>query len=159
MANVRHNVGLTLIEMLVVVGIIVLLAALAIVMALRIENQSKERAVANIFALLRSALQEYHEETSTFPSQPERNYSNAAAHIRLMREQLDSVPASRRVLRQVNGAFVRVDTDAPGVSRICDPWGTALDYFYAPDGQFPELTSAGPDERFGTADDINSKDM
>jgi type II secretory pathway pseudopilin PulG len=159
MANVRHNVGLTLIEMLVVVGIIVLLAALAIVMALRIENQSKERAVANVFALLRSALQEYYEETSAFPSQPERNHSNAAAHIGLMHEQLDSMPASQRVLRQVSRAFVRVDAGPPGVSRICDPWGTALDYFYGPDDQFPELTSAGPDKRFGTADDINSKNM
>lgn len=145
--------------MLVVVGIIAVLAGLALTLTLRLDNQSKERAVANVFALLRSALREYYEETDAFPAQPERDYSKAAAHVELLYTQLDSVPASRQVLKQVNGAFVRVIASPTAVPRICDPWGTVLDYVYAPGNQFPELMSAGPDKRFGTADDISSRGM
>jgi hypothetical protein len=53
--------------------------------------------------------------------------------------------------------------------RIVDPWGTTLLYDYSyehqlPSGStiivkrtFPEITSAGPDKTFGTADDISSR--
>jgi len=158
MANARHNVGLTLVETLVVVGIIALLASLIIAITLRVDNQSKERAVANVFALLRSALQEYYEDTDMFPPQPERDYSMAPVHIEWMYGQLDSVPASQQILRQVNRVFVSTATP-PGLPRVHDPWGTALDYFYGPDDHFPELISAGPDKRWGTADDLSSKNM
>jgi hypothetical protein len=40
---------------------------------------------------------------------------------------------------------------------IYDPWGTALDYRYTPGENFPLMVSAGPDKKFGTADDINNK--
>jgi type II secretory pathway pseudopilin PulG len=159
MTNVKHNAGLSLVEILVVVGVIAVLAGLIVAITLRVENQSKERAVANVFALLRSALQEHYEDTGAFPLQPERDYSKAVAHIELLYRHLDSVPASRRILRQVNSAFVKVDTTPQAIPRVLDPWGTVLDYFYAPDNQFPELTSAGPDKKFGTSDDISSKRM
>lgn len=158
MANARNKLGLSLLEMLVVLGIIVVLAGLAIALTLRVENQSKERAVANVFALLRSALREYYEDAGAFPVQAERNYGNAPAHVELLYGALDSVPASRQVLKQVNSAFVRVGSTA-SAPRLCDPWGTALDYVYVPNDQFPELTSAGPDKKFGTIDDISSKRM
>lgn len=143
--------------MLVVVAIIALLATLVITITLRVENQSKERATANVFALLRSALREYYEDAGHFPAQPEKDYSQAAAHVALLYGALDSVPASRQILKQVDGAFVTVDT--LGIARMCDPWGVVLDYVYVPDAQFPVLTSAGADRRFGTADDISSKGM
>ncbi len=155
---------MTLVEMLVVLGVIALLVGVAIAITRRVENQSKERAVANVFALLRGALQEFYEETDAFPEQSERDSSQATVHIEWLYEQLDSIPASRRVLAQVNRALI-VSSDTTGDAtqeaplRICDPWGTVLDYFYAPDDQFPELISAGPDEEFGTADDISSRSM
>jgi type II secretory pathway pseudopilin PulG len=157
MANARHNVGLTLIETLVVVAVIALLASLVIAITLRIENQSKERGVENLFALLRSALQEYYEDTDSFPLQAVRDPTGAAAHIERMYGLLNSVPASRQVLTQINRAFVSSDATPGAVPRIQDPWGTVLDYVYGPDDHFPELTSAGPDKKFGTADDISSK--
>ncbi len=143
--------------MLVVVAIIAVLATLVITITLRLENQSKERALANVFALLRSALTEYYQDMNAFPVQPERDLTKAALHIELLYTQLNAVPASRQVLQQVNDAFVKAGAAPAAVPKICDPWGTVLDYYYAPDNQFPELMSAGPDKRFGTADDISSK--
>lgn len=157
MTNVRHNAGLSLVEMLVVVGIVALLASLVLVITLRVENQSKERATANIFALLRTALQEYYEDTGRFPLQGEKNHNMAAAHVGLLYGALNSVPASRQILKRVDSAFVIVD--ASTVTRIRDPWGTVLDYVYVSGAQFPELISAGADKKFGTADDISSKGM
>ena len=159
MGNVRHNTGLSLVEMLVVVSVIVLLAGLIIAISRRVENQSKERAVGNVFALLRSALQEYYDEADAFPEQPERDHSQAATHIGLLYTQLNAVPSSRQILRQVHSAFVHVPTGPTTQPSIHDPWETVLDYIYEPDDQFPELISAGPDKRFGTDDDISSKNM
>lgn len=159
MTNVRHKSGVTLVEILVVVGIIGLLAGLVITITRRLEHQSNERAVANVFALLNGALQEYYEDMGTFPVQPERDYTQAAAYGEVLYAQLDSVPASRQVLKQIDSAFVRVGAAPAAAPRIYDSWGTALCYFYTPDSHFPELLSAGPDGTFGTDDDISSRRM
>jgi type II secretory pathway pseudopilin PulG len=159
MTKVRHNTGLSLVEMLVVVGVIALLAGLVIAISRGVESQSKQRAVANVFALLRGALHEYYDDTGAFPRQPERNHSEATTHIGLVYAQLNSVPASRQILKQVSGVFVHVPTGPAAATIIRDPWETALDYVYAPDDHFPELISAGPDKTWGTDDDISSKKM
>jgi hypothetical protein len=43
------------------------------------------------------------------------------------------------------------------VPEIYDPWGTPLDYRYEAGENFPELISAGPDRKFGNADDITNR--
>jgi prepilin-type N-terminal cleavage/methylation domain-containing protein len=41
--------------------------------------------------------------------------------------------------------------------RLIDPWGTPLRYEYAPGTMsFPRITSAGPDRKFDTTDDLRS---
>jgi prepilin-type N-terminal cleavage/methylation domain-containing protein len=165
MADSRHNRALTLIEMLVVLGIIVVLAGLVLTQTLRVDNQSKENAVENAFGMLKSALREYYEGTTPngFPVQNERNNpANALIHIRGLMQALLSVPASRQVLEQMNPSLVKTGT--AGVPELRDPWGTEFDYVYVYDDKFPErsdsfpeLISAGPDKGFGTADDISSK--
>ena len=152
--------GLTLVEMLVVVGIIVLLAGFIVSLTWRVDNQSKEKALGNAFALLKSALQDYYEFTDAFPAQPERDFSKAAAHAEFLYAQLDSVPASRQVLKQISQALVKGSQDPPDPMKIYDPWGTVIDYRYvSTTDTFPEMISAGPDKAFGTADDISSKNM
>lgn len=150
---------MSLVEILVVVGIIAVLAGLVITITRRLEQQSNERAVANVFALLNGALQAYHEDTGTFPLQPERDYTQAVVHSELLYAQLNSVPSSRQVLRQIDSAFVRADAAPATGPSIFDPWGSPLHYFYTPDSHFPELLSAGPDRTFGTDDDISSRRM
>ena len=165
MAGSKHMHGLTLIEILIVVGIIATLAAMVVAVTLRMENQSDERLLANAFALLKAALREYYDFTGGFPPQPDRTYdpdpvqaaAAVSAHAQFMYKALDSVPASREILKGVNSTLVDRPDSGPSASRIQDPWGTVLNYIYAPQDQFPELVSAGPDKRFGTADDISSK--
>jgi len=159
MADGARNRGVTLVEMLVVMGIIAVLASLVVTLTLRVDNQSKERALDSAFTLLSTSLREYYEYRNEFPQQPERNAASALAHIEVMMRELRSVPDSRRVLDQLNPALVKSQAGLADVPELRDPWGTVLDYLYdrTAGDNFPELISAGPDRQFGTGDDISSK--
>jgi type II secretory pathway pseudopilin PulG len=158
MTNRRHNVGVTLIEMLVVVGVLALLAGFVVSMTRRQDNQGKERSLEAVFLLLKSALMEYHEDTGTFPEQAEEDFDEVLEHGELLYEKLRSVPASREIIKSIDGSFVKGDASADDPLNVYDPWGEALDYRYDPNvGNFPELISAGRDKTFDTDDDISSK--
>ena len=157
MTDWRQNNGVTLVEMLVVLGIIVVLAGFVVALTLRVDNQSKERSLDSAFALLGTALREYYEFTGTFPEQVERNPVNALAHVELMVKELRSVPESRAVIDKLSPTLVKNEEGMLDVPELRDPWGTMLDYVHTPDYSFPELISAGPDKQFGTGDDISSK--
>ncbi len=154
----KYKHGLTLVEMLIVVGVIALLVTMVIGIAARIDNQSKERSLKCTCALLELALQEYCECTGKFPEQPEKDFINAPLHSEYLCKELHSIPESQKVLGQLADSLVKNEygtADSP--SEIYDPWGTVLDYRYVPGDNFPELISAGPDKIFGTADDISSR--
>jgi prepilin-type N-terminal cleavage/methylation domain-containing protein len=68
MADRRQQLGVTLIEMLVVVGIIAVLAGAVIALSLRLANQSKERLLANTFSLLDNALGQFYDYGFQYPS-------------------------------------------------------------------------------------------
>jgi prepilin-type N-terminal cleavage/methylation domain-containing protein len=156
----RYEHGLSLVEMLIVIGVIALLATMVISVASRIDNQSKEKGLESVFLLLESALDEYKEFQGGFPLQPVKNFTNVAAHSELLYRELYSVPDSRKVLDKVRDSLIKNDVDTgavPPLPEIYDPWGTILDYRYAAGDNFPELVSAGPDRIFGTADDIKNK--
>ena len=173
MADCRHNRAVTLVEMMVVLGIIVVLASLVVTLTLRVDNQSKERSLDSVFSLLNTSLREYYEFRDEFPEQPTRiawlpgwtepqyqaGLDEVLVHIELMVQGLRSVPDSRRVLEQLDPELIKSETGLPNVAELRDPWGTVMDYVYSHDAgdRFPELISAGPDKRFGTADDISSK--
>jgi prepilin-type N-terminal cleavage/methylation domain-containing protein len=158
MKNHKCKNGVTLVEMVIVVGIVALLATVVIRIASRIDNRTKEKGLANIFVLLESALQEYHEYTDKFPEQPEKNFTNAAAHSEFLYSELHSIPSSQKVLEKINNSLLKGKTEAINTPlEIYDPWGTVLDYRYVQGDTFPELISAGPDKVFDTTDDISSK--
>lgn len=172
MANWRHSRGATLVEMLVVLGIIVVLAGIVVTAALRIDSQSKESELRNTFAVIGSSLREYYEFKGQFPLQPERiawpapsnqqayqaALAKALEHAELLMQELRAVPASRLVLEKVSAALVRREGGPGDLQSIRDPWGTPIDYTYVvPDDTYPELASAGPDRVFGTGDDIRNK--
>jgi len=164
MAKTRYNAGVTLVEMLVVVAIIALLAGFVITLTSRLDNQGKERQLAGIFALLKSALIEYHGETGTFPvpdpNVAEEDYDEPYEHGELLYARLDSVVESREIVRRIDPSFVKGDARADDPLNVYDSWGVAIDYLYDPNtGNFPELLSAGRDKTFGTADDISSKEQ
>ena len=158
MVHWRHNRGVTLIEMLVVLGIIVVLAGIVVTATLRVQSESKESALRNTFAVIGGSLREYYEFKGQYPLQPERNSANALAHVETMVQELRAVPASRLVLDKVGTAFVKGEGTTANLESVRDPWGTPIDYIYVvPDDTYPELVSAGPDRVFGTGDDIRNK--
>jgi prepilin-type N-terminal cleavage/methylation domain-containing protein len=154
----KYKYGITLVEILVAVAIIAILATMVIGVASRINNQAKEHGLESTFAMLESALQEYHEGTGKFPEQPEKNSLNAPIHSEFLYRELNLMPESRKILEKITKSLIKneyatVDTQP----EIYDPWGTVMDYIYVPGNNFPEFISAGPDKIFGTADDISNK--
>ncbi len=83
---------------------------------------------------------------------------------------LSMVPASRATLDKIDkklitsdGATITIDGRVYPLLRVIDPWGEALRYDYYDEDYpgdkrtFPLVTSAGPDKKFGTDDDITSR--
>ena len=158
MKSNKYKHGVTLVEILVVVSIIALLASMVIGIASRIDNQSKERCLESTFALLESALQEYHEYTGKFPEQPEKNFTNVLVHSEYLYNELSLIPESQKILGKIADSLLKNEYGAAETpAEIYDTWGMALDYRYVPGDNFPELVSAGPDKIFGTADDISNR--
>jgi len=166
MVSLRHNSGVTLVEMLVVLGIIMVLSGIVITVTVRVDNQSKENSLRSAFALVGSALREYYEVKGQFPPQPEMDSAStsALAHMESMVLELRLVPAARQVLDKLDPALVRSEGGTADLRSLCDPWGTVLDYVYVAGNNFPELVSAGPDKQFGlnrsdplAQDNISSK--
>jgi prepilin-type N-terminal cleavage/methylation domain-containing protein len=158
----RNKYGFTLIEMLIVVALIAILASMIIGVASHIDARAKGDGVKSTFVLLDSALQEYRQFRDKFPEQLEQNYANAAAHSEYLYYELNSVPDSRSILEKINRSLIENKYGASGTSvgtgpEIYDPWGMAIDYRYTPRENFPEMISAGPDKKFGTADDISNR--
>lgn len=159
----KYQCGMSLIEILIVVAVIAILVTMVIGVAGRIDNQTKEKGVESIFSLLDSALQEYREFTGRFPDQPEKNYANAAVHSELLYKELYSIPGVAKVLEKIDGSLIKNQYSPAGVPlaqtspELYDPWGTVLDYRYAAGENFPRLTSAGPDKKFDTTDDMSNK--
>ena len=158
----RNKYGFTLLELLIVMTLIVILASMIIGVASHIDARSKKDGIESTFVLLDSALQEYRQFRDKFPEQLEQNHANAAAHSEYLYSELNSVPDSRSILEKINISLIEnkygVTGTPTGTSpEIYDPWGTAMDYRYTPGENFPEMVSAGPDLKFGTADDISSK--
>ena len=154
----RYKQGLSLIEMLIVVAVIAILATMVISVASRIDNQSKEKGVESVFVLLEGALEEYEEFQGDFPGQPVKDFTNATAHSEYLYGELYSIPGSRKILEKISDSLLENKfgtADSP--AEIYDPWGTVLEYRYAPGDNFPELISAGPDKIFGNADDISNR--
>jgi type II secretory pathway pseudopilin PulG len=156
----KYKFGLSLVEMLIVVGVIALLATMVISVASRIDSQSKEKGLRSTFALLEGALEEYRQHEGDFPVQPVRDFTNVPRHSEYLYSELYSVPSSRKILEKVSDSLIQHKFDngaALPVPEIYDPWETPLDYRYESGDNYPELISAGPDKVFGNANDIKNR--
>jgi len=103
----KYKRGLSLVEMLIVVGVIALLATMVIGVASRIDSQTKEKGVESLFALLEAALDEYKEFQGVFPQQPVKDFAAAAAHSEYLYGELYSVPGSRKILEKISDSLIR----------------------------------------------------
>ena len=141
--------------MVIAVGIVGMLAAMIITLAVRFDNQAKERGLKSTMTLLEDALQEYYDYWETFPDPNQNSYPTTSAALY---GQLYSIPQSRKILELINDSCITNNPQAPdSMPQICDPWGVVLEYRYSTGDTFPILISAGPDKIFGTADDIKGK--
>lgn len=61
MTHRRHNAGVTLVELIVVVAVLVLLAGMTIRLTRGLDNRSKENTLANTFAVLKVALEQFRD--------------------------------------------------------------------------------------------------
>jgi prepilin-type N-terminal cleavage/methylation domain-containing protein len=153
MRTYKDKDGLTLIEMVVVIGIIAMLVAMIIGLTSHFENQTKEKGLNCTFALLEGALQEYYDYRDAFP---DPNLAPYSTHSAALYGQLNATPDSSKILKKISESLIRKTPDQVDMPQICDPWGTMLEYYYSPGDNFPKLVSAGPDKIFGTSDDIQS---
>jgi len=62
----KYKHGLSLVEMLIVIGVIALLATMVIGVASRIDNQAKEKLTKSTVAILDAALEQFHDYKYTY---------------------------------------------------------------------------------------------
>lgn len=149
--NYKH--GMTLVEILTVLAVIMILAGLVVGIGTSIDSHSKEKAVKATFSIIEAALEEYRDFTGGFPLAADLN-PNVNAEI--LYAQLNRIPGSREVLEKISDKVIE-DQVTSGVYAIYDPWGTVLNYTYNLDDSFPVLTSAGPNKLFNDGDDITNR--
>ena len=223
MKTCRYKHGLSLVEMLIVVGLIALLATMVIGVASRIDNQAKERLTESTVTILDAALEQFRDYGYSYKilpvvGKPEQDFYQsldfpmdcndfnlidlqtilanalstpvsivAPGHnpdysgSEVLYFFLSRIPENRRPLDRIAESLltnedsnnqpmsITVGVGTYQLMRIVDPWGTTFryDYYYErePDPvlrerrkrTFPEITSAGPDRIFGTADDITNR--
>ncbi|HUT30432.1 MAG TPA: prepilin-type N-terminal cleavage/methylation domain-containing protein [Sedimentisphaerales bacterium] len=151
MKSCRHNSGVTLVEMVVVVAIISLLVSIVLAAAVRLHNRDNEQLVRSTFSLLDGALEEYYDYTGSFPEAPGGDPNGTQT----LYVELSRVAACRVVLEKISGKMLRGGGGEPPM--IFDPWNVPVDYRYVAGDNFPRLRSAGPDRIFNTPDDITSR--
>src|SRR5512143_3350734 len=106
MAHWKYKRGLTLIEMLIVLGVIATLATMVIMVTRRVENHANENIVTSAFALLKAALREFYEDNGAFPIQsdasPAPSSATASGHVQLMYAALSNAPACSEILKELD---------------------------------------------------------
>lgn len=135
----RRNAGFTLLEMVIVLGIIAMILGGAIFAMKGISGAAKLRQVEADFKSFESALAMYKLNAGSFPTTQQG--------LKSLVEKPSSTPVPRR--------WSQIMKKLPP-----DPWGA--DYGY----RFPgkkvasdfEMYSKGPDGQEGTADDLSSQD-
>jgi len=138
-SNLRHNAGFTLLEMVIVLGIIAMILGGAIFAMKGIQDAAKLKQVDADFSSYSNALSAYKLNAGSYPTSQQG--------LKALVEKPTTTPVPRR--------WVQVMTKTNP-----DPWGS--DYGY----KFPgkkranefEMTSNGPDGLANSADDLSSQD-
>jgi general secretion pathway protein G len=141
--NHRGRRGFTLMEMLVVLGILAILLALAVPRILGTQKKANISATQSQVKLLRSCLQRYILDMKEFPSTEQGLKA-------LVKKPSD---LSEAKAKRWDGPY----TESGELPK--DPWGNDYQYEYPPKhdtADFPDIWSKGPDGEDGNEDDIVS---
>ena len=205
MKTARCKTGLTLVELLIAVAVVVILISITIVAGNSLRAQAEERLAAGTISILVTALEQYYEFHDEFPpdcagcdsvtlaetlggtSISGGVYHPAFASSSALYYYLSRTPNSREILDSISESLITAEGPAGfgplvlrtslgeevTLLRVIDPWVDPdpvtnpepkllqkyLRYSYEEGWNFPRITSAGLDGKFGTADDITSKGM
>jgi len=132
-------------ELLIVLGILVMLAALAVPRLLGTRKKAKLNTAESQIGLLRGALEHYALDNETFPSTEQGLQA-------LFQAPADSDSEEGSTASNWAGPYLNKDLPK-------DPWGNEYQYAYPPErgsGDFPDIWSWGPDGEDNTEDDICS---
>jgi general secretion pathway protein G len=138
-SSIRRNSGFTLLEMVIVLGIIAMILGGAIFAMRGIGDAAKLRQVESDFKSFQSALAMYKLNAGSYPTTQQG--------LNALKDKPTTTPVPRR--------WVQVMSKVP-----TDPWDSAYGY------RFPgkqranefEMYSKGPDGLENTADDLSSQD-
>ena len=138
--RIRRNAGFTLLEMVIVLGIIAMILGGAIFAMRGIGDGAKLTQVRTDCSSIRSVMDIYKMNAGTYPTTQQG--------LKALVDKPNSAPVPRMWTRLADKVFL-------------DPWGS--EYLY----RFPgkknanefEIISRGKDGQEGTADDINSSDI
>lgn len=135
----KHRSGFTLLEMVIVLGIIAMIMGGAIFTMQKISDSGAITVVDGDFASINNALQAYKTNAGNYPSQQQG--------LRALVERPGSAPRPRR--------WTQIMDNVP-----TDPWNNEYIYQYpgSKDRSRPELISKGKDGLQGTEDDMSSQD-
>jgi general secretion pathway protein G len=139
----RPRTGFTLVEMLVVLGIIVLLLAMVVPRFLGTQKQADIDTTRAQIKLLQAALDLYYINMKDFPTTEQGLQALAECPA-----DLDEAVAARW-----KGPYMK------GGEMPKDAWGRDFQYEYPPTqsaGENPDIWSWGPDGEDGTEDDVCS---
>lgn len=138
-ANFRRNSGFTLLEMVIVLGIIAVLLGGSIALIGKVKDGAKLQRVDSDFNSIGSALMTYKINAGTYPS----SQQGLSALV--------TKPSSTPVPRRWTSLAKSVPTD---------PWGKEYRYIFpgSKDATEFELISDGPDGLANTQDDIRSQE-
>jgi len=135
-------------EMLIVLGILVMLIALAAPRFLGAQRKADIQAAKTQIGLFRGALERYALDMKTFPATEQGLQA-------LLTAPAESTAAEGQTAAAGNWDGPYLDkTEIPK-----DPWGNDYQYRYPPErgtGDFPDIWSYGPDGQDNTEDDICS---
>jgi prepilin-type N-terminal cleavage/methylation domain-containing protein len=161
--------GFTLIEILVVIGIIMFLAAFVIVAAVRFGNNSREQATKALIQRLGMGINKYYGTYRIYPAAPDVRSKNMSIYEFLvphLENYQDSGGTWKTKMSPVCVEFNGGEVRRMGTKDwVVDAWGKKILYFasgatddvavkQAQIGQFT-MISVGPNGVEGDADDIS----
>lgn len=135
----RHASGFTLLEMVIVLGIIAMIMGGAIFTMQRISDSGAITVVEGDFSSISNALQSYKTNARHYPSQQQG--------LQALVEKPGSTPRPKR--------WTQILDEVPK-----DPWGNEYLYKYpgSKDRSRPEIISKGKDGLEDTEDDLSNQD-